>query len=182
VTLSMTYNDSYSSTQLDLHDAFERTIDRNPFARVFSNAASRAAIRSARTELTRALAMFGQGQSTATEIWRGLGHHEDPPEPVARFERALRRIGAIVRERGARFVLMKEPLRGDQRMIWKDEFRAAIDRVATDFGGFVVDPTPALMNSHGPKLFQDDVHPTATGNEIITTALIPVVARALDAR
>lgn len=182
VTISLTYNDSYATTQSDGHTNLERAIGLHPWLRTIDSARIRSTVLPARVEMQRLIAAFDSGERSTVDVWRSLGHLEDPPLPVARFEASLRRMAATATKRGARVVFMKEPLRGDRRMIWKDEFRAAIDRVAADFGGFVADPTPALLAFRGPRLFQDDVHPTAEGNEIIAEVLEGVVARALDSR
>lgn len=182
LTLSLTYNDSYLATQFDAHAELDRLIDLPAWQRVLVNARAKSGILGTRTELQRLIASFDRENISTTNAWRTLGHLEDPPAPVARFEAALRRIAEITRARGARLVLMKEPLRGDRRMIWKDEFRAAIDRVAADHGGFVADPTPALLAFRGERLFMDDVHPTAVGNEVIAEVLAKVVSRALETR
>ena len=58
--------------------------------------------------------------------------------------------------RGFRLVLVKEPVSGDGRMLWKQEFREAMDRVGAEFGVAVVDPTPALMAAGGAEMFQDE--------------------------
>jgi len=180
VVLSLTYNDCFALTRFD-EDAW-----LDEFAQPGSGSSCLAVARTVR-DLTRGeLAMkhllveFGAERGSAPELWTALG--KDPDDtPPGRFERVLRRYAQLAREEHFRLVLVKEPVAGDRRFLWKEEFRAAMDRVGADFDVPVVDPTPALQAAGGEALFQDDVHPRPQGHAIIADVLRPVIEAALNA-
>ena len=50
-----------------------------------------------------------------------------------------------------------------------------MDRVGSEYGLPVVDPTPMLMERGGVGLFMDNVHPLEAGGAVIAEALFPPV-------
>jgi lysophospholipase L1-like esterase len=68
-------------------------------------------------------------------------------------------------------VLIKEPFVGPGRLVWREEFYAAIDTVAAEYGLPVVDPGPDIAAAGGASLYMDNVHPTAEGCEVIARTL-----------
>lgn len=99
--------------------------------------------------------------------------------PTERFESILREYVRVTHEHGIRLVFLQEPLAGDMRFLWKDEFRAVVRKVAAEIGAPVVDPTAAQLANGGAKLFVDHIHPNAAGHRVTAKELAPVVAEVL---
>jgi lysophospholipase L1-like esterase len=174
VTVSLFYNDAYSLTQSD-NEAYlqrvtateggrDRFIDAK-FEREIANGAER--------YRTLSSAMDESAIAAAAA---------DPDSPPARFERMLRRFIDLSRERDFRLVFIEEPVRGDEPHLWKKEFRAVMERLGREFGLPVVDPTPAMQQRGGAKLFVDPIHPNEQGHAIVAETLLKVIEHELDRR
>ena len=179
VTLSLTFNDSSSCTLGD-EDGYYDMISAPGYERSWWQdwKLSRDYARAQTTLKTLVTEVRGKDPRSTTELWSALGMTTSPPE---RFAAILRRFAELARERHFQLVLIKEPVVGPQRLIWKDEFYAAIDQVAAEYQLPVVDPAAALADAGGDSLFMDTVHPTREGNKVIADelekALRPLLAR-----
>jgi hypothetical protein len=179
VVLCVTFNDSGSRAQGD-EEAY--------FARLSAPGARRTWLgdRSVRAELEREQAVLSAIVPTlphdprpSLERWREAGLDSSPPE---RFRRTLEDFAALCAERDMRLVLVKEPIAGDQRILFKEEYYAAIDAVAAEHGLAVVDPTPALQAAGGAALFMDRVHPKYSGCSVIAAEVDALLGPLLFAR
>lgn len=179
VVLCVTFNDSGSRAQGD-EEAY--------FARLSAPGARRTwrGDRAARAELEREQAVLSAIVPTlphdprpSLERWREAGLDSSPPE---RFRRTLEDFAVLCAERGMRLVLVKEPIAGDQRILFKEEYYAAIDAVAAEHGLAVVDPTPALQAAGGAALFMDRVHPKYSGCSVIASEVDAVLGPLLFGR
>jgi lysophospholipase L1-like esterase len=180
VTLCLGYNDGFALTRADESALLQAATDGSRARSAWRDLGTVFQVQRGENDLQRLLAGFRSGEAPAAELWARLhGAREVANSPPRRFESVLRQFAELARERRFRLVLIKEPLGGDRRFAWKEEFRAAMDRVAADYGLRVVDPTPALQAAGGQALFLDEVHPRAAGHEIIAAELAPAVRRAL---
>jgi len=173
--LTLTFNDAYALTQMDEGEYLKRITaegySRGPLQRL----QDRLSVTFGGSLLRSALDDFASGDEIDLE-------HLPGGAPPSRFERMLDDFATICAERGTTLVLVKEPLRGDVDRLFKEEFYAAIDRVAEKRSVRVVDPRPLLAERGGAELFMDQVHPLADGAQVIAEAMKPVVVEALDAR
>ena len=187
VTLCFSFNDSQHVTQLD-EDPYLDEIASPGY--VQDAAAQRAGAERSlqgKLKLNRLLAAFAEKGPPTAPLWAAI---EDDPRartPPERFAANLRAWARLCAQRGVALVLVKEPVRDDMPLLWKEEFRAAIDAVAAEFGLPVVDPTPALLAAGpGTELFLDDVHPTPAGHAVIArelaVVLAPIVGRMAEGR
>jgi acyl-CoA thioesterase-1 len=116
------------------------------------------------------------------DTWRRYDSND--PTSAAAFEADYRAILEATVPLAPKLVLVEPfvlPVTEEQEQ-WHedlDEKRAAVGRLATEFGAVFV-PLQALMaaaaEDHGAQaLAQDGVHPTALGHRLIADALLPVV-------
>lgn len=180
VCLSLYYNDAPGLTQFD-EPAYLDEISAAGFERSwFHDLRTRRAITAGEPRFTAMNVLHGKDPTRAPTWDAAWGD-----EPAKRFEGVLRRFGELSRKRGFALVLMKEPVQGDRPRLWKNEFYAAMERVAQEYGAVVVDPTPALLRAGGATLFMDEVHPFGSGHAVIADVLEPVLRAKLtelDAR
>lgn len=172
VTLSLTHNDAYELTQLDIHRWLNGDADTSSLRRL-ARLPSLAREKSAgKSRLLRLRDRFGEANEPTTQVWRELGYLEDPPAPVARFESVMRRFADLARQHGIRLVFVQEPLRSDRRFLWKDEFRDVMARVGAEYGFTVAKPQERLATiADHTSIFIDDVHPTAPGYALVAEAI-----------
>lgn len=181
VALSLTHNDAYELTQLDIHRWLEVAAESSPLRRLLRLPALAREKSAGKTRLLRLRDRFGESSATTAEVWRDLGFREEPPAPVARFESVMRRFAEFAKEHGIRLVFVHEPLRADRHFIWKDEFRSVMDRVGAEYGFTVAKPQERLSTipNHN-TIFVDDVHPTAEGYAIVAEAIADALGPELD--
>lgn len=172
ITLSLFYNDSYALTQWDEGAYLKRITAPDYSHTLFDEVRDRVKVREGAARINGLTQAFKQSKGD-------LELEEGPGSPPARFETMLRAYAELARDRGIELVLMKEPVAGGMDRLWKEEFYAAMDRVAEAFGLPVVDPTPRLNAMGGAKLFRDDVHPFDDGDAVIAKVLLPVIRELL---
>lgn len=180
VTLSLYYNDSHYLNQVDEEEYLARISAPDYEHGLFERA--RELIYKRRQER-----IVGHLWSTQNE-WEGntLGAWNErvrDPEitsPPERFEASLRGFAELGRQEGFELVLIQEPIRGNPQRIWRDEFRAAMERVGADYGLTVVSPEEELAAAGGAKLFMDDVHPLPAGHRVMAEALVPVIEEIVE--
>jgi len=177
VTLSLTFNDS-TSCSLGDEEAYYERITAPGASRSWwtERRVDRELLREREALAAIKLRLDADGRRSA-ELWRACGLGSSPPE---RFAATLRRFAELGRQRGFRLVLIKEPWVGPGRLVWREEFHDAIDRVAAEYGLPVVDPAPDIAAAGGASLFMDGVHATAEGNTVIAAALERVVRGLLE--
>jgi hypothetical protein len=176
LVISFYYNDSVALSQFDERAELARLVDGgvNPLRELLvTRMLDAGGKRFRRLDLD-----FRASEFDAVARWDVQGL---TPPPV-RFEAVIRDYAELCRARGIGLVLLQEPISGDRRRIWKDEFRAAFRRVGADYGAPVVDPSAAQVEGGADKLFMDEVHPYVEGHRITAKLLAPVVAGVLDAR
>lgn len=171
VCLTLTFNDTFVQTQID-ERAYLLRVTAPDYRRTFlERIRDRVLVTLGERHLRACLDAFARGRLEEARL------PDDGPE---RFERALEDYAVLLAERGVPLVLVKEPLAGDGPRLFKEEFYAAIDRVAGRHGLEVVDPTPHLQRHGGRALFLDEVHPTEEGAARIAEVVAPVVRRVLE--
>lgn len=176
LVLSLYYNDSVGLSQFDEIAALDRLTQGR--TGILDDFITRRAIDSGRRRFTALDLDFRAREFDALAAW-DVPNLSPPPE---RFLAVIREFAQIARERGIALVLLQEPIAGDRRRVWKDEFRGVFRAVAEEFGGVAVDSTAAQLAGGGEKLFMDEVHPYVEGHRITARVLAPVVAEILDAR
>lgn len=172
ITLSLFYNDSYALTQWDEGAYLKRITAPDYNHTLFDELRYRVKVREGAARINGLTQAFKQSKGD-------LELEEGPGSPPARFETMLRAYAELARDKGIELVFMKEPVAGGMDRLWKEEFYAAMDRVAEEFGLSVVDPTPRLNAMGGAKLFRDDVHPFDNGDAVIAKVLLPVIRKLL---
>lgn len=187
VTLSLTHNDAYELTQLDTRRWLEFQADVSPTRRLMRMILLTREKVDGRGKLVNLRREFGTGPESSSEIWRRLGNHEVSPAPVARFEAAMRRFATLARDHGIRLIFVQEPLRSDRPFLWKDEFRAVMERVGAEYDFPIARPQERLRAvANNDTLFVDDVHPTGEGYRIVADAmadaLMPELVRLAGAK
>ncbi len=180
VTLSLSYNDGFALTRCDEDALFDELAEPGRSRSVLGDARIVWDCTRGEAVMKQLLVRFASWKGSTSELWTAMGHAE-ADSPPRRFERVLRRFAELAAQRRFKLILIKEPLAGDRRFLWKDEFREVMDHVGVSCGIPVVDPTPLLEAAGGAALFQDDVHPRPGGHAVIASALLPVVRAALDA-
>ena len=174
VVLCLTYNDVFALTRFDEWTYLEAIGAPGSSRSLVADLATAWRIQRGQEEMNRLIVEFAEWPGTTAELWARLGH-EGEDTPPRRFETVLTAFAELARQEGFALVLVKEPMAGDKRFIWKDEFYAVIDRVGAAHGLPVVDPTPALQAAGGAALFQDQIHPTVAGHAVIAEVLEPVI-------
>jgi lysophospholipase L1-like esterase len=174
VTLSLYYNDCTWLSQCD---------EAALIARITSDGLSPFAMVGERLKLGLAPSIghldeqWKRGEITMEQI---LGRWKQPADqPPQRFERMLEEFAKLAAEHDFELVLIKEPIANDGPRIFKDDFRAAMDRVAARHGGITVDPSAELVKGGGGALYMDQVHPYVEGHRIIANVLAPVLRDAV---
>jgi len=182
VTLSVYYNDSVYLTQVD-EEAYLTRISEPGYEH-------------GRKERFGEFMQRKRSQRIEDHIWQQMKSERgdsigswneivtDPAvsSPPERFEAGIRALAELARERGFELVLIQEPIRGNVARIWRDEFRAVMDRLGEEYGLHVVDPAPALADGGGRKLFMDEVHPLPDGHRVMAEVLAPVIERLIQER
>ncbi len=166
VVLCVTFNDS-SSRALGDEEAYYAAVSAPGAERSWlGDRAARDALEREKAVLSAIIAAVPGDPRPSLEQWRAAGLDTSPPE---RLHSTLQDFARLCAQHGMRLVLVKEPLAGDLRIAWKEEFYAAIDAVAAEHGLAVVDPTPALQAAGGAPLFIDRVHPKYGGCTVIAS-------------
>jgi lysophospholipase L1-like esterase len=178
VTVSLYYNDSFALTASDESATVGHFCAPGYSRSLLDDLLLGRQLQKGLREVNELLNDYHAWPGSTTQLWRRMGHAEDPPAPQQRFEAMLRRFALLGRERGFRLVLIKEPVR-DRHTIWREECQAAVDTLAAEFGLEVVDPWPALEAAGAGPLFMDVVHPRPEGLRIIAEELLPAVRKAL---
>lgn len=180
VTLSLYYNDAVVLSQGDEAAWYDRLV-AGAAPSSFEVFAARADIQRERAVLEEARRRFDERREGSLDCWVESGG--DPEDhPAARFERGLRRFVALAKEAGIEVVLIKEAVAGNRPLLWKDEFRASLDRVAADEDVIVCDPTYVLLQGERrlpEPLFMDEVHLHPAGCDLMAWSLRPHVEEAL---
>jgi lysophospholipase L1-like esterase len=179
VVISFYFNDAYFLTQLD-EDSVLAELAADDY--VHDSAGKRRVrerVIEGKARLARLLGAAQNGQDLGL-IWSRLAG--DEPSPPQRFEALLRTYVRICADRGIDVILLKEPLRDDAPRLWKQEFHAAIDRVAADHDVVVIDPRLALAARDSGRMFMDIVHPLPPGCLVIAEELAPAIEGLLDRR
>jgi lysophospholipase L1-like esterase len=179
VTLSLFYNDSFALTGADVAATVARSTAQGYRRSLLDDALQMFRLQQAPRRVTALTSRFREWQGSTLELWSSLELAPNEPTPPQRYEAQLRRFAELGRERGFCLVLVKEPVR-EAHTAWKDEFYAAVDAVAAEYGLPVVDPTPALQAAGGAALFMDVVHLRAPGLAIIAQELAPAVRECLQ--
>jgi lysophospholipase L1-like esterase len=176
VTLCFTFNDSHNATYLDEHPYLDAIASPDYEHDTAARREAAEAADAGNRKLKRLLAAFAaQGPPTAP-LWDAIDDDPHARPPPERFLSTLRAWARLCAERGIALVLIKEPLRNDRPLPWKEEFRAAIDAVAAEYSLPVVDPTPALLaEERAGTMFMDDVHPTPAGHAVIAREVADAV-------
>ncbi|MBM3985405.1 MAG: hypothetical protein FJ296_06920, partial [Planctomycetes bacterium] len=179
VVLCVTFNDS-SSRALGDEEAYYAQVSAPDAGRSWlGDRDARSVLAREKAVLSAIVASIPGDPRSSLEQWRAAGLETSPPE---RFRRTLEDFASLCAQHGMRLVLVKEPLAGDQRIVWKEEFYAAIDAVSAAHGLTVVDPTPALQAAGGAALFMDRVHPKYGGCGVIAAEVDRVLGPLLFAR
>lgn len=182
VTLSVYFNDAFYLTQVD-EDAYLTRIGQTDYAHGLLER-GREMIRSDRHQriANTIWKSMEEGKRDSIGAWREVMDDTEVTSPPERFESSIRAFAELGREHGFQLVLIKEPIRNDQRRLWRDEFRAVMDRLGEEFNLPVVDPTEALAAGGGRKLFMDEVHPLPRGHRIMAEVLAPVIETLIRSR
>ncbi|MHC4946327.1 MAG: SGNH/GDSL hydrolase family protein, partial [Planctomycetota bacterium] len=168
ITLSLYYNDALALIQFDEADYLDRIVE--PSYSLLDRFKDRIAswIGAYRTRML---------EKVFIEVTAGRAEPlvAGPDDAPARYEKMLRRYAELCKQEGIPLVFIKEPVAGDMKRIWKEEFYSAMDLVGAEYGLPVVDPTPMLVERGGVSLFMDNVHPLEQGGAVIAEALFPVI-------
>lgn len=168
VTLSLTYNDAVNLSQFDEERYLERIAEPGFRRSVLGDLREKIAITLGARRFEALDRQFLAGAGSSLELWPA-GPLSPPSE---RFERLLADYAERARAAGAALVLIREPIAGDKPRVWKDEFYAAMDRVAERYGLAVVDPRQALEAAGGARLFMDPIHPYAEGHRVVAAEVV----------
>ena len=178
VVLCVSFNDSSSQAQGD-EEAYYAAVTGGNRRSWLDDWQAREERERERRALVGVIAELPGSSRSSEELWRAAGMTSSPP---ARFESVLRRFAELCRQRGMRLVLVKEPVAGDVRLVWKEEFRAAMDRVGVEYGLTVVDPVPALAAAGDRDLFMDRVHLKPSGCAVVAREVARAVTPLLTVR
>jgi lysophospholipase L1-like esterase len=175
VTLSVYYNDSAWLTQVD-EEAFLTRIGRPGYEHTWVERVRELLRRkNSKRVMNHIWKSLDEKQGDSLGSWREVVTDPEVSSPPARFEAGLRAFAELGREHRFQLVLIKEPIRGDPPRIWRDEFRAVMDRLGEEYGLSVVDPNEALAAAGGRSLFMDEIHPLPEGHRVMAEVLAPVI-------
>lgn len=174
LVISFYYNDSVALTQFDERAELSRIASEgtNPLRNLLVSRM----LDAGRSRFLRLDLDFRARDFDPVATW-DVPNLSPPPE---RFEAVIRDYAELCRARGIGLVLLQEPISGDRKRIWKDEFRAAFTRIGAEYGAPVIDPSAAQVAAGAEKLFMDEVHPYVEGHRITAKLLAPAVAGVLD--
>lgn len=175
VTLSLYYNDSHYLSKVD-EEAYLTRVSAPGFERDALDHLRELLHRRRKERIVGQLwQRHNQGQHDTLQAWKEIVGERETTSPPERFETALRGFAELGRQHDFQLVLIKEPIRGNPDRIWRDEFRAAMDRVGADYDLTVVDPEEAIAAAGGSELFMDEVHPLASGHRVMAELLLPTI-------
>lgn len=179
VTVSLYFNDSSYATSID-EESYLTRISQPDYEHSVLERVREMWHRQRNTRITNHVWKSMQvkhGDSLGS--WKEVVTDPEVRSPPEHFEACLRAFAELGREHGFQLVLIKEPISGDMQRIWRDEFRAVMDRLGEEYGLPVVDPAEALAAAGGRKLFMDDVHPLPEGHRVMAEVLGPVLERVI---
>lgn len=175
VTLSAYYNDSHHLTQID-EEAVLRRISRPDYEHTAIDRVREVLRRNrSRSVINHLWKSMGENDTDSLASWREVVTDPEVSSPPERFEAGIRAFAELGREQGFHLVLIKEPIRGNPQRIWRDEFRAVMDRLGEEYDLLVVDPEQALAAAGGRSLFMDEIHPLPEGCRVMAEVLAPLI-------